>query len=139
MEELIQQLTNKLGMDASVASQATGKAMAMLKQHAGDDLFGKISSAIPGAAEAAEQGASEGAGGGGGGIVGKLTGMASSMLGGSAGSGLELGAALSSAGVDSSQMDDFASTIVQFLKDKAGNDVVEQILAKVPMLKNLLG
>ena len=140
MDELIQQLTSKLGIDASVATAAAGKAMAMVKENAGDDLFGKISAAIPGAGDAAQQAAeAPAAAAAGGGMLGKLAGMASSALGGSAGSGLEMGAALSAAGLQTDQLGDFASTIVAFLKDKLGDDVMDQILSKVPMLKSLLG
>ncbi|TWU48403.1 DUF2780 domain-containing protein [Rubripirellula reticaptiva] len=141
MDELIAQLTGKLGIDESVAKAATGKALAMVKQHAGDDLFGKIASAIPGASEAAASGAvaNEPAGGGGGGMLGKLAGMASSALGESAGGGLELGAALSSAGIESDKLGSFLSTVIAFLKEKAGPEVMDQVLAKFPMLKTLLG
>jgi hypothetical protein len=140
MDELIQQLTDKLGIDPSVANAAVGKAMALVKEHAGDDLFGKISDAIPGASEAAHQGAAAGLPSeGGGGMLGKLAGMASSALGGSAGAGLEMGAALNRAGLDTDQMSGFLSTVIAFLKEKVGDDVVEQVLAKFPMLKSLLG
>ncbi len=138
MDELIEQLTSKLGIDPSVASAATDKAMALVKQHAGDDLFSKISAAIPGATEAAQQGASAEASDAGG-MLGKLAGMASSALGGSAGGGLELGAALSSAGLDADKMGGFVAMIIEFLKDKVGDDVMEQVIAKFPMLKTLLG
>ncbi len=142
MDELIQQLTSKLGIDASVATAATGKAMAMVKEHAGDDLFNKISAAVPGVGEAAQQAAEEpatAAAAGGGGMLGKLAGMASGVLGGSAGSGLEMGAALSAAGLQTDQISGFASTIVAFLKEKVGDEVMDQILSKVPMLKSLIG
>lgn len=136
MEELIQQLTSKLGIDASVAQVATGKTMAMVKEHAGDELFDKISSMVPGASEAA---ASDPEPAGGGGMLGSLAGMASSALGGSAGSGLELGTALSGAGLESDQIGGFVSMVIAFLKEKVGDEVMEQVLAKLPMLKTLLG
>lgn len=140
VDELIQQLTGKLGIDASVANAAAGKAMAIVKAHAGDDLFAKISAAIPGAGEAAQQGAAGGLPSeGGGGMLGKLAGMASSALGGSAGAGLEIGAALSAAGLDADKVGSFLSMVIAFLKDKVGDDVVEQVMAKFPMLKSLLG
>ena len=140
MDELIAQLTSKLGIDSSVANNATGKALAMVKEYAGDDLFDKISSAIPGAGEAAEQGASatSGAAGGGGGMLGKLAGMASDALGGSAGEAIELGSSLSAAGLDTSQIAGFAAMVVEFLREKVGDEVMDQILEKVPMLKSLV-
>jgi hypothetical protein len=139
MDELIQQLTSKLGIDPSVAQNATGKAMALVKEHAGDDLFAKISSAVPGASQAAEGASEASAGGEDGGMLGKLAGMASSALGGSAGGGLELGAALNSAGLDTAQIGQFVRTIVDFVKEKAGEDVVNQLLDEFPMLKTLIG
>ena len=136
MEELIQQLTSKLGIDPSVANAATQKAMAMVKEHAGEDLFAKISSAIPGAGDAADAGATPADDGGG--MLGAIAGMASNALGGSAGEALELGSELNSAGLEAGQFGDFASTIIDFLKDKLGDEVLEQILEKVPMLKGLI-
>ena len=139
MDELIQQLTSKLGIDASVAKDATEKAMAMVKQHAGDDIFNKISSAIPGASEAASQGAAPAAEASGGAMLGKLARMASSVLGGSAGGGLELASSLTSAGVGTDKLGSFVSMLVEFIKEKAGKEVVDQVLAKFPMLKTLVG
>ncbi|KAA1259515.1 hypothetical protein LF1_20490 [Rubripirellula obstinata] len=140
MDELIQQLTAKLGIDESVAQAATGKAMAMVKANVGEDLFSKISSAVPGASDVADAGAEEALPSeGGGGMLGSLAGMASKALGGSAGSGLELGAALGDAGLPTDQMGSFVSTIVEFLKDKVGDEVMDQVLAKFPMLKTLIG
>ncbi|QDT09885.1 DUF2780 domain-containing protein [Planctomycetes bacterium K23_9] len=140
MDELIQQLTSKLGIDASTANAATGKAMAMVKEHAGEDLFNKISGAIPGASDAAVAAESEqAAGSDGGGLMGSLTGMASGLLGDKAGDALGMAASLKSAGLNTDQFGGFASTIVEFIQDKVGDDVMKQILDKVPMLKSLMG
>lgn len=139
MDDLIQQLIAKLGIDASVAKTATDKAMAFVKENAGGELFDKIGGAVPGANEAAAAGAAaEGDQEASGGVLGSLAGMASGLLGGSAGSAVELGSSLSSAGLDVSQIGDFASTIVEYLKEKVGPDVVDQMLEKVPPLKSLL-
>lgn len=73
------------------------------------------------------------------GMLGKLAGMASAALGGSAGGGLEMASALTKTGVTSDQLGEFVTTVVNFLKEKAGKDVVDQVLAKFPMLKTLLG
>ncbi len=139
MDELIQQLTSKLGIDAAVAKGATDKAMAIVKQHAGDDIFNKISSAIPGASEAASHGSAPAAEANeGGGMLGKLASMASSALGGSAGGGLELASSLTSAGVGTDKLGTFVTMLVDFIKEKAGKEVMDQVLAKFPMLKSLL-
>lgn len=141
MDELIQQLVDRLGIDADTAQGATGKAMALIKENAGDDLFAKISAAIPGISEAAEAGqaGSEPATEGGGGLLGSISSMASSVLGGSAGDTVGLASMLSSSGLKGDQIGGFVTTIVEFLKDKLGDEMVDQLLAKVPMLKTLVG
>ena len=140
MDELIQQLTNKLGIDPSVAKSATGKAMAMVKELAGDDLFKKISGAIPGANAAAEDSAEDtSSDAGGGGMFGKLASLASSALGEKAGSGLGLAASLANSGIDKDKIAGFMEMIISFIKEKAGKEVVDQLLAKIPMLKTLIG
>ncbi|MEM6776597.1 MAG: DUF2780 domain-containing protein [Planctomycetota bacterium] len=140
MDELIEQLTSQLGIDSSTAQTGVGKTMAMLKDHAGNDLFGQIAGAVPGLEQLVGQAGDDGgdAASAGGGMLGKLAGMASSAMGGG-GSGLELGAALSSAGIDAEKLGPFVTMIVTFLKDKVGDEVVEQVLAKFPILKTLLG
>ncbi|MGI9470637.1 MAG: DUF2780 domain-containing protein [Rubripirellula sp.] len=138
MDELIQQLTAKLGIDPSVASDATSKAMGMLKGQVGDDLFSKVSSAIPGASEAAEQGLAKTDDAGGGGMLGQLASMASGALGGGAGQGIELAGMLKSAGLEADQLPGFVGTVIDFLKDKLGDDTLNEVLEKFPILKSLL-
>lgn len=137
MDELIAQLTQKLGIDAGVAQTAANKAMAMVKEHAGDDLFNQISSAVPGADQAAAAEPADAAAGGG--MFGKLASMASSAIGGDAGSGLEMASALTSSGLKTDQVGGFVQMLVTFLKEKAGDAVMDQVMAKFPMLKSLIG
>ena len=139
MDELIKQLTDKLGVDSSIADAATGKAMAMIKEHAGGELFSKISSAIPGASEAADAGAQPAEESGGGGLLGSLAGIASQAIGGSAGDALGMASSLGDAGLQADQMGGFAETVINFLKEEVGDEIVEQLLEKVPMLKGLIG
>lgn len=139
MDELIKQLTSQLGIDESIANAATSKAAALVKEHAGDDLFSQLAGSVPGLQQAAEQPAADSEPAGGGGMFGKLASMASDAIGGDAGGGLELGAALTSAGLDSGQIGGFVKMLLDFLRDKAGDAVMDQVLAKFPMLKQLLG
>lgn len=142
MDELIQQLIDKLGIDQDTATSATNKAMALVKQQAGDDLFSKISGAIPGAGEAADAGGgdepSEDSTGGGG-LLGSIAGMASGVLGGSGSDAVGLASALGATGLSTDQLGGFVTTVIEFLKDKLGDETVDQLLAKVPMLKMLVG
>ncbi|EMI53190.1 DUF2780 domain-containing protein [Rhodopirellula sallentina] len=139
MDELVQLITGRLGVDSSIANAGLGKLMALLKDQVGGDLFSQIAGAVPGAEEAASQAADEPAPAAGGGLLGKLSGMASAALGGNAGGGLEMASALASTGIDADKLGPFVSTVLEFLKEKLGDDVVEQIMSKLPMLKSVLG
>jgi hypothetical protein len=134
MDELIKQLTSQIGVDQSTANQAVGTVLSLLKKEGGDDLFSKIAAAIPGAQAAADStpAPTDNAGGG-------LLGSVMGMLGGSAGKGLALATALKALGIQEDKFGTFASIVVNFIKQKAGPDVVNQLIAKLPMLKSMLG
>lgn len=140
MDELIEKLASQLGIDKSTAASAAGKAMAMVKENAGDDLFQKMSGMIPGLSDSAEAGAAEAADeSGGGGLMGAISGLAGGLLGDSAGDAAKMTQSLTSSGLEMGQLGGFAATVVEFLKDKLGDDLLQQVLSKVPALKGLLG
>jgi len=140
MDELIAMLTSKLGIDASTASAGVNTIMSFLKENVGDDLFDQTASSVAGAGDAAAAGEADSDGSpAGGGLLGKLTSMASTALGSQAGGGLEIASSLASSGIDAEKLAPFVSTVVDFLKEKLGDDVVDQVLGKLPMLKTLLG
>lgn len=135
MDELIKQLTAQVGVDSATANQAVGTVMALLKKEGGSDLFGKIAAAIPGAQAAADATPAPTDASGGAGLLGSVVGM----LGGSAGKGFALAAALKALGIREDKLPSFANILLNFLKEKAGPDVVNQLIAKLPMLKSLMG
>lgn len=135
MDELIKQLTSQIGVDASTANKAVATVMSLLKKEGGDDLFSKIAAAIPGAQAAADTTPAPTESAGGGGLLGSVMGM----LGGSAGKGLALAAALKGLGINEDKLGSFATIVIDFIKQKAGPDVVNQLIAKLPMLKSMLG
>lgn len=138
MDELLQQLTDRLGIDRSTAQGVTGKAMEMIKENVDASTFAKLAAAIPGLESLVAAESSQDSGAAEGGMFGKLAGMASGMLGGSAGNALEMGAALAQKGLPTDKLGEFVTTLLAFVKSKAGDDVLEQIFAKFPMLKSLL-
>ena len=71
-------------------------------------------------------------------MFGKLASLASSTLGQKAGSGLELAASVANSGVDKDKIGGFMEMIISFIKEKAGKEVVDQLLAKFPVLKTLI-
>ena len=138
MDELIKQLTDRLGIDSATAKGVTGKAMGMIKENVDDSTFSKLSSSLPGLESligSANEGETADAGGG---MLGNLAGMASKMLGGSAGNSLELGTALAAKGLPMEKIGEFVTMLVQFIKENAGEQVLDQVLARFPMLKSVL-
>ncbi|QDS87789.1 hypothetical protein EC9_19710 [Rosistilla ulvae] len=138
MDELLQQLTDRLGIDPSTAQGVTGKAMAMIKENVDESTFKSLASSIPGLDSIITAGETHDSGEPSGGLLGKLAGMASGMLGGSAGNALEMGAALSEKGLPTDKLGEFVTMLIAFIKEKAGDDVLEQVFAKFPMLKSLI-
>lgn len=140
MDELLQKLTGSLGLDESVAKTGLGKVLGMVKDQVGDDTYQQIADKVPGMDTfVAEQGEAETPTSAGGGLLGSIASKASGMLGGNAGKGLELTSALTSAGVSPDKLGGFVSTVVAFLREKAGDQVVDQVLGKFPLLKKVMG
>ncbi|TWU24847.1 hypothetical protein Pla52o_11380 [Novipirellula galeiformis] len=138
MDELIKQLTDRLGIDSATAKGVTGKAMGMIKENIDDSTFSKLASSLPGLEsliQSENDGESADAGGG---MLGSLAGMASKMLGGSTGNSLELGTALAAKGLPLEKLGEFVTMLVQFIKEHAGEQVLDQVLARFPMLKGVL-
>lgn len=139
MDELLKMLTDRLGLDQGAAAGVAGKAMSIIKDQVDSSTFSNLTSAIPGvetAIAAAESGG--GSASTGGGLLGKLTGMAGGLLGGSAGKSLEVGAALAKQGLPADKLGEFASMLTSFIRDKAGDTVLQQIIGQFPMLKSMM-
>jgi len=139
MEEFIQSIAKQLGISEDVAKSITAKVMGLIKGKLGDSDFSSLASKIPGADNLAAGNAGITEGSGGGGLLGSLTKMASSAIGGDAGEGLEIAGMMKSAGLDTEQGTSFLSKMVEFIKEKAGDQIVDQITEKIPALKSVLG
>lgn len=135
MEDLIQLISSRLGIDPATARTVVSKIMALLKSNLDPELFRKIEGAVAGADQAAEQTPEPAAGDG---LMGKLATSVSALLGGKSGAGAEVVAALASSGIDANKIRPLLNTVFEFLRGKLGDDVVDQIIAKLPMLKPLL-
>lgn len=138
MQDLVQLLASKLGIDKSIAEKATGVALTFLKDKLDDTMFGELLAKLPGAASLIGQ-SGEGSSGGGGGLMGSLLGAASSAIGGQAGDTLELAGKLKETGLDANQFGDFGAMVTDYIKDKAGDDLFGKVLENVPELAKLTG
>ena len=126
MQDLINTITSKFGIDADAAKSGVGTLLSVIKKE-GDsgpvsDLFDKM----PGANEMAKEGDGDG-----GGILGGIKG-ALGMGGGAAG----LAGLAAKLGPD--KLKGLASTFVDYAKKVAGEDTVNKVIGSVPGLKSIL-
>jgi hypothetical protein len=119
MNELIAQLVGQLGINESQAGGGAGMLFKLAKEKLGGD-FSKVTGALPGVAELiqkapAEGGASKLIGGLMGSLGGKAEGLASlaSLAGG-----------FSKLDLDPGMISKFVPVVLDFVKTKAGGDVV---------------
>ena len=135
MDEFIQMLAKQLGVSDETVKSATGGILKMLEDQLGSDLFAKVKVQLPdaqGLITAAEKsGASESNGGG---LVGSLASIAGSLLGGKAGELADLTGALTKSGLSVDKIPQFMSMLIEFIKQKLGNDLFATIAAKLPDL-----
>ena len=132
MQDFINSVTEKLGIDGDTAKSAVGSLLSMIKGEgeggAVKDLFAKL----PGAdALAAEAGSGKS---GGGGLLGGI-GDAIGKLGGGAASGL---AGLASTGLSSDKIKNLVQMFVGWAKKVAGEDTVNKVIGSIPALKSLV-
>lgn len=137
MQEFIQATAKQLGIDENVASQATSAVLGFVKEKVGRGEFGELAAKVPGLSDLAGADSSDGDSGGS--MLGSMMKAASSALGGDAGDALALTGKLKDSGLDANNVGPFLSRLVEFIKDKAGEESVNAILEKLPQLKSLLG
>ncbi len=126
MEELIQRVVEKTGIDAGLAQKSVGMILSFLKKEGPAEHIDQLMSAIPGAQEAV----AAPAGGGG------LMGMVSGLMGG--GGVMGLGAQLMGAGVSMDQIGGISKELFAYGREKAGEDVMGGIVGHIPGLSQFV-
>ncbi|AWM87642.1 hypothetical protein [Microvirga sp. 17 mud 1-3] len=126
MEELIARITEKTGLEASVARKAIGLILAFLQKEGPANEVNQLIAALPGAEEAIAQAGS----GGGGGLMG--------MVGAMGGGVMALGGQLMGAGVSMGQMQPLGRELFAYGREKAGEDVMGPIVGAVPGLSQFV-
>ena len=137
MQDFIAATAKKLGVDEAIVSKCVGIVLGFLKSKLGESDFAPLLEKLPGAASVLTS-QPEGAPSGGGGMLSGLMKAASSVMGGDGGSALELTGDLQNAGLSLDQVAPFGSSVIEMLKEKAGTDVVDQIMEKTPELKGMV-
>ncbi|MBV6658430.1 MAG: DUF2267 domain-containing protein [Devosiaceae bacterium] len=142
MDELIGRIVSAVGIDEGTAQTAIGVILGFLNKEGPSDAVGQLMGALPGAEDLMAQvaGGAE-ADGGGGGLMGALGGLAGGgglagavggLMGGSSGGLMGAASELMSAGLDMGQIQGVTQEVVGFAREKAGDDVVQQIVAQIP-------
>ena len=130
MEELISRIAGAAGIDADLAKKAIAIILHFLNKDGPADQMQQVLAALPGASELiAERAGSAG----GGGILGALGGM----MGGSGGAMAALGE-LTSSGLSMGDVQTVTKELVSYAKEKAGDDVVNDVISKIPGLSQII-
>jgi hypothetical protein len=114
MDELLDRLVANVGVDRATAEKAVGIILAFLLKEGPSDKVQALINQMPGA-EAAMQAAQSGGGFGMGGIMG-------------------VGTRLMAIGLGMSEMQGVTREIIAYSREKAGEDVVGEIVGSIPGL-----
>lgn len=131
MQDLINTVAEKVGLDPAVAEKAVGMIIGFLQKNGPEGAVSAMMENLPGAAELAATHAP--AEGGGGGLLGGLMGM---MGGG--GSVMALGQQLMSEGVSMGQIGDLSKEVFSYAKEQVGEEKMGEIVASIPGLSQFV-
>ena len=130
MSELVTRVAENVGIEPATAEKAVGMILGFLQREAADGPVARMIEAIPGASELVAQ--YNGEGGNGGGLLGGLM----SAIGG--GGVMALGQQLMSQGLGMGEITSLAKETIAFAKEKAGDEVVDEVVASVPGLSQFV-
>ena len=124
MQELIQQIVSKLGVNTDQAEGGAGLLMKLVKDKLGGD-FAKVDAALPGASSLAQSAPAEGS-------LGKLAGGLASAFGGGSGAATlaSLAGSFGKLGLTPDMIGKFANVIMEFVKGGKGAEIAG-LLGKV--------
>ena len=127
MEELIQRVVERTGIDATSAEKAVGAILAFLKKEGPPEHVETLVQSIPGGEEAADA-PKPGSGG--------LMGMVSGVMGG--GGVMGLGAQLMGMGISMDQIGNISKELFAYGREKAGEDTMGAIVGHIPGLSQFV-
>ncbi|NRP71275.1 hypothetical protein ILFOPFJJ_02159 [Ensifer psoraleae] len=130
MSELVTRVAENVGIEPATAEKAVGMILGFLQREAAEGPVAKMIEAIPGAPELVAQYNGEGSNGG-----GLLGGLMSAIGGGGV---MALGQQLMSEGLGMGEITSLAKETIAFAKEKAGDEVVDEVVASVPGLSQFV-
>ncbi|MCA1403447.1 hypothetical protein I6F26_02370 [Ensifer sp. IC3342] len=130
MSELVTRVAENVGIEPATAEKAVGMILGFLQREAAEGPVARMIEAIPGAPELIAQYNGEGSNGG-----GLLGGLMSAIGGGGV---MALGQQLMSQGLGMGEITSLAKETIAFAKEKAGDEVVDEVVASVPGLSQFV-
>jgi hypothetical protein len=127
MADLINDLANKAGISPEQAQNGLGAVLRFFKNNLPADTYAKIRAAVPGGDSAAAEPPAEEPGG----LLSGLTGAIGKFFGGGGG-GPELVAKLNKLGFSAEQLQAFLPRVMESLKGKLPEDVMQKISGLLP-------
>lgn len=126
MDELISRIVAATGIDEGMANNAISIILTFLNKEGPEDKMQMVLDMLPGAADMIKDDS------GGGGLLGGLGGMIPGM--GAMGAINEL----TSAGLGMGEIKTVAKELLDFAREKAGDEVVDDVISQIPMLNQVL-
>jgi hypothetical protein len=130
MSELVTRVAENVGLEPATAEKAVGMILGFLQREAAEGPVARMIEAIPGATELVAQYNGEGSNGG-----GLLGGLMSAIGGGGV---MALGQQLMSQGLGMGEITGLAKETIAYAKEKAGEEVVDEVVASVPGLSQFV-
>lgn len=131
MQELVERITGRVGLDQDKAERAVAIILHFLKTEAPPESIATLVARMPGAASllAEEQEAPKPAG-----LMGSIGGLLGGLLGGGMGGIMAAFTMLTDAGLDMGQVQATVREVIKFAREKAGDEPVDAILGSIPGL-----
>lgn len=130
MNDLIARIAAKVGISEDIAQQAVAIIMGFLAKEGPDSQVGKLLDAIPGAREMVASKNEGDSGNSGGGLLGGLLGGAGGMMGAFG--------ELKGLGLEMDEIQSVATETLDYSKEQAGEETVNDIIQSVPGLSQLI-
>jgi hypothetical protein len=126
MNELISELTGKLGVSEHQAKGGVGMLLKLAKEHLGGNDAAELREAIPDADKMEAEAPDEDAAGGG--LMGALGGIAGSLGGEKVGALAGLAGGFSKLGLDAGDVQKFLPILTGFLEGKGKGGLVQKVM-----------
>lgn len=137
MQELVDRISDRVGVDPAVSEKAVSIILNFLKAEAPPEAVAKVFAAMPGAEAVLEAPAAEP--GGKGGLLGTIGGLLGGLVGGGMGGIMAAFTMLSDAGLDMGQVQAVVREVVSFSREKAGDELTDEVIGSIPGLAQFAG